>query len=432
MGRKVFLSVLGTGYYDETKYCFEEIFGNEPSTRFLQYAAIKHFCKNWSNQDTAIIFLTQAARKTNWQNPAQINNRDNKKPYEGLSSLLEKLNYGLEVKTVDIPDGNNENEIWKIFQSVFDQFEDGDDVYFDITHAFRFLPMLLMVLINYSKFLKNIRIRSITYGNHQMENNGYSPVVDLISISQLQDWTSAANEFISFGSVNKISELSLETLRPLLKETMGRDKTVSSLKRLSVLLPMFVKNMQTCRGTKIFENYEGSQISTILDTTSKVIVQPLDPILERLKDEMTAFSEPNNLMNGFKAVEWCIRNNLTQQAITLLQEMIISFACDEMKLDLRKIEHRNLISSCFNIYARKIEETDWKNEAAVDKELTKKILNSSTSIKKLNKEFCSLTDLRNDINHAGFTENSKENPDKFEKNIKEIYYSIAKMNIKCS
>ena len=32
--------------------------------------------------------------------------------------------------------------------------QDGDELYFDLTHGFRYLPMLVMVLINYSKFLK--------------------------------------------------------------------------------------------------------------------------------------------------------------------------------------------------------------------------------------------------------------------------------------
>lgn len=422
MERKVFLSVLGTGYYNETKYFFKEIASDEPATRFVQYAAVKHYCNSWNKEDYILIFLTKDARETNWNHPAQ-NNFSNKKPYEGLSYKLEELGLKANIKPIPIPDGNNENEIWEIFQIVYNQLQDNDDVYFDITHAFRFLPMLLMVLINYSKFLKSIKIKSITYGNHQMEKDGYSPVIDITSLSQLQDWTSAANEFISFGSVKKISDLSLQTLLPLIKVKRGKDNVVSSLRKLSVLLPRFVKNIQTCRGAKIVENYEGKEIFSILNSTDVGLIQPLNPILSRIKNEMIVFNTPDNILNGFKSVDWCIRNDLIQQAITLLQEIILTYICDEMNLDHKKIGNRNLISSCINIAAKNIDEGEWEKEALEDKNLSKTILNNSLFLQKIKNEYMVLSNLRNDINHAGFTESAMK-ADTFKESINKIYCSI--------
>jgi len=64
----------------------------------------------------------------------------------------------------EIPDGKDTDEIWEIFDIIYNALEEDDNIYIDITHSFRYLPMLLLVLLNYAKYLKNIKIKQITYG----------------------------------------------------------------------------------------------------------------------------------------------------------------------------------------------------------------------------------------------------------------------------
>lgn len=52
-----------------------------------------------------------------------------------------------------IPEGRNEQEMWEIFQKVYGQMHEGDELYIDLTHAFRYLPMLVLVLSNYAKLI---------------------------------------------------------------------------------------------------------------------------------------------------------------------------------------------------------------------------------------------------------------------------------------
>ena len=61
-----------------------------------------------------------------------------------------------------------------------------------ITHAFRYLPMLVLVLANYAKFLKNVTVKSLTYGNYEAREGTNAPIVNLLPIAALQDWTTAA------------------------------------------------------------------------------------------------------------------------------------------------------------------------------------------------------------------------------------------------
>ena len=424
MARKVFISILGTGYYEPTKYFFDKISENAIKTRFIQETTIKKNCCDWVEKDKIFIFLTELARTTNWESPAQKKNK--KESYAGLNEVLKKLELKAELIDKDIPDGKDEKEIWEIFQIIFNQLKENDKVYFDITHAFRSLPMLLMVLINYSKFLKNIEVKSITYGNHQAEKDGYSPIINLTAFSQLQDWTSAADEFINFGSVDKLVDLSFAKINPILKESKGKNESAYTLKKLNKKLPSFVKNIQTSRGMNIILNNEGSEINKIFFEFKQDNIKPLSPILEKISEVVLPFNEADNIKNGFFSVSWCINNGLIQQGITLLKESITTLICDELNLDYKEEKNRNIVDSSFTIVMENIDEEDWKGDAGENKDITKIVIKKSKYLLLLNKEFNIISSIRNDINHAGFKDNSINKPDKFEYKLNEILCDVLK------
>ena len=303
MARKVFISVLGTGYYNRTNYYWQTK-GNYIETRFIQEATMKLFTNNWDDNDKAYFFLTQRARETNWTHPAQINDRrvkdGERDTYKGLELRIKEcgIKYGYEVVT--IPDGNNEQEIWQIFEEVFNVFEDEDEVYFDITHAFRSIPMLVMVLINYAKFLKKIKVKSITYGNWEGrdKDENFAPIIDITAFSELQDWTSAANDFVNFGNVNKLSKLAKNDISPLARQFKGKNETVKSLIKISKYLPVFIDNIHTCRGKNIIKNTEGVLINNELKNIKENLISPLTPILNKVENKLFPFDENDNLIEN--------------------------------------------------------------------------------------------------------------------------------------
>jgi CRISPR-associated DxTHG motif protein len=164
MARKVFISILGTGFYGSCQYASGSFTSDK--TRFVQEATLEYIgAKDWTTHDIALIFLTQKARKDNWEKSItkRVNNStEAEESYIGLEQLLENMNLPFTPEGVDIVEGKNEDEIWKIFNTIYEKLEDGDELYFDLTHSFRYLPMLLLVLGNYSKFLKNVTIAHIS------------------------------------------------------------------------------------------------------------------------------------------------------------------------------------------------------------------------------------------------------------------------------
>lgn len=392
MAKKVFLSVLGTGYYEETQYYFNTT-ENSCRTRFIQEATINEYCQNWSNEDKIVLFLTEKARKFNWCNPAQV---DNHKPsYTGLSHILENNS---KLVIVNIPDGNSEDEMWEVFNKVYNVLDDDDEVYFDITHAFRFLPMLLMVLINYAKLLKSISVKSVTYGNYeareiQQDGSSYSPVMKVTQLSELQDWTIAALMFKETG------------------QTRHLNKLISSDKKTAIT--NFTDEITEVRSMGIIsgQNAEWAQ----LDIDNALVC---NPIFKNIKNELNlelSKYKTNCIENVFSAVEFCITHNLTQQGLTILLESIITYILLEIgESDYIDETKRNAVAGALSInklekFKAPVKSNKSTEDVDVLKLIAKKVFELPYKKKLSDKVYKSLSQgARNDINHAGYRENPKE------------------------
>jgi CRISPR-associated Csx2 family protein len=210
MARKVFISFLGSSYYEECQYSSGEFISSK--TRFVQQATLEWIkSKEDVYPDLVKILLTNGeygSRKTNWDKA--ILERYNfqtkqKEPYIGLEKVLGEL--GINISAVDIPDGKNEMEIWNIFETVFEQLKKEDELYLDITHGFRYLPMLVVVMSAFAKKIKQITVAHISYGNYESRNkaNNIAPFVDLLPLQNIQEEKGTRIEKIKQSYIDRIN-----------------------------------------------------------------------------------------------------------------------------------------------------------------------------------------------------------------------------------
>lgn len=400
--RKIFVSLLGIANYQPIKY--SNGVDISESIRFVQEATLRFYCADWTPNDVAVFFLTKEAKEKNWLNDGH---RDRKTgelmTLEGLKSRLENSAINLQIVQQPIPDGLDIEEFWQIFDIIYNVLEEGDQVVFDITYGFRSLPMLLMVLINYAKFLKNIEVLGIYYGAYDAKEHGVAPIIDLTSFSSIQDWTSGADDFLRYGNVKKILELTKQRTQPILAATKGKDKSAKLLNDFSRDLATFTQDLQTCRGRNLIKGVNVANIKTKLPDLKNSFITPLNPILGKIEERMADFDNRESIENGLAAVNWCKENNLVQQGFTLLQETVITAILIAEKLDYSNKIYRNIVSSCFTIVSRKYSEENWTGDAANNKAITQRILDNPL-INELKGDYESLGAFRNDLNHAGFTE----------------------------
>lgn len=423
MGRKVFISVLGTGPYSECTYTKDSF---ECSTRYIQTATLKYFIENskdkWTKDDCAVFFLTQKAEEEQWKiGKTRVVKEDGKVivvDMPGLKDELLEQKWPIVIKTQHIDDGQNEKEIWNIFNTIYNEIQVDDELYFDITHAFRYLPMLLLTLIDYSKFLKKVSLKSITYGNY-MAKEEKKPIMDLTAISMLQDWTHAAGDYLSNGCVDSLTSLCKDEIKPILIESKGKDEAASKLNRFVELLQRVVDSFRTCRGMQIIGANELSGLKDAAEKLDSTMIEPLNPLFEKIKDTLIYFDNQENLRNAMSAAKWCFDNKLYQQAATILQEFVVSYLCKRNSIDIDDDRKRECVNAAFNIKMMNTPELEWKADEEGKVKIKEILSDELMDNENLIKLFSCLKTVRNDYNHSGMR---KEKP----KSPKDIVSSIEK------
>lgn len=423
MARKVFISVLGTGFYNECNYYSEDFSLN---TRFIQQAALAMLTKQdkWTADDAAYILLTNKAKTDNWQienNIRQKNKSTDYVEYIGLKDELDSMSLPMPVTPVDIKDGNDEAEMWDIFDTLYNILEENDELYFDITHGFRYLPMFVVVLGNYAKFLKNVTVKGITYGKFEARNGNDAPIMNLISLSTLQNWTYAAADFLRHGDAKRLKECGTAELTPILKETKGKDAAASNLRGLCTALSNFSEEMLFCRGMDVLAGKSANDVKQLVGNASNSYLRPFVPLFNHIREVAAPF-ETDAPANMIRAARLCFNFGNYQAAITLLREGVVTFFCRRHGLAVNEKRMRDAVDDAFTKMRYIIDENEneFSKSGHMDYDaLVDRIATDSLMSKDVVSRFATLkSDVRNDINHAGMrklpakTQNLRSNLEK--------------------
>lgn len=438
--RKVFITILGASFYDRCNYEQEGTGFVSSKTRFIQLATLELLgADKWEKDSNMfLIGLTKKARKENWEFKGSKTNFRTKKEeeYIGLKHELEQKYSNLYLEECEIPEGKNEKEIMDIFSRLFSHLNSGDELYFDLTHGFRYLPMLVLVLGNYTKFVLNgVEIKHMSYGNFELKNDkGNCTFIDLNSLSSLQDWTFAAGQYVESGLAGKLIDLSKNdtNFKEALSLFKGKNEGLNNLRDFINALKTFNKELLTCRGLSIYDSKQFKNLNSIKDRIDKDTITVFNPIISRVYKDINYFiPNSNEITNCFYAAKWCLGKKLYQQAATFLEEFIISFFCFRHNLDLKNSNRqREYVTSAITYLKKKINnESDLKK----GKNPTPLAPPKTEIIPILEDEYlkdndlistCSLLiDLRNDYNHCGFRDKKIHGADEIPKKLN-IFLSV--------
>ncbi|MHA1401679.1 MAG: TIGR02221 family CRISPR-associated protein [Candidatus Heimdallarchaeaceae archaeon] len=411
---RVLFSFLGTGNYLECNYVLN---GNKiEKVRYIQEAIINLLCSDWEENDRIVLFITNESKAKNWLDTWKKEKETGEViEIQGLKTRLELLNLKPKIEECLIPSGKNETELWEIFERIYENIQSEDEIIFDITHAFRSLPLIAMIILNYAKVLKNISLSGIYYGAFEalgpireveklpVEERD-APIFDLTPFVQLLDWALITNSFLHFGDLSKAIELMSKEKLKIKGKGEGTKSGILREEKMIKDLNSFTNIFKTNRGVDIIEKHDFGALKKTIRRFSKreTSTKMLNLLLSKMYQKIRVF-ENESIENGYKAVEWCLEHNLIQQAYTLLQENMITeivvkyYGIEEM----RDYDKREKVKAAFQGLIK--QEDDISNDKE-DKELLE--------IQKLiGKDFATifneLTDYRNDINHAGMRKNPK-------------------------
>lgn len=415
MRHKVFISFLGTNNYVLTHY---EMKGEYSlAVRFIQQALVSFLCKDWTERDRILIFYTggpEGSYVKNWLDNGQSHtNEDYVSENIGLQSTLQKMHLPMQIEAHEIVEGFSEKEIWNIFDCVYDKLRPGEEIYFDVTHAFRSIPLFSTVLFNYAGFMKGTRLKAIYYGAFEKLGPAWkvmkdipvdkrvAPILDLTSLVDLQNTNIAASNIIEFGRVGIMANLMTEETSPVTRMQRKASDAIRCLKGELVKLDSYIL---TCRMSdikkggyvkNIFEQFGNALKSEHLLSSEKLL-------LLKIKENLQEFKPRSTNDNIEAAIHWAFRYGMIQQAYTLGQEYIISLTCDLLEnvnpwgKDSKKF--RKYVSALLGVNDG-VCKSEYKGDLRTNPELTEELLGLKW-IKALRKEYRKLGQNRNNINHA--------------------------------
>ena len=450
MGRKVFISILGTGFYDLCNYETEKpSHFRSKETRFIQQATLEYLLKqedSWTEKDVAYIFLTEKAKIDNWlTSPTgkRLNKKKSKEEnYDGLLYELENMHLPFPFEGVGMADGMTDEKMWSAFNTIFEKIKDDDDLYLDVTHGFRYLPMLLLVLCNYAKYLKNVKIKSATYGNFEATlPDDAHPLMNLLPLVQLQDWTTAATNFTRFGDTKQLTDLCLQ-------------KNSKQTKKYAPKLQEFFDDIRFCRGDELRGGKADELLKNMVFAWNSTAM-PINHIAEKIIENVKPVSSTDEYSNLFNMAALCYNYKQYQAAVTILEESVLSFILFECSGDFynnyhpvinganenedtREFRAKGLIKEAvkMSIYRYKnyddLGDNYWGNEVD-NKESVNDILQYDffQDEKNLPVFECieEIRNIRNDYNHSGHRFSMNEIKSKLQDAIKLIQYRYIKQDV---
>jgi CRISPR-associated Csx2 family protein len=425
------ISVLGARNYITVNYDeFDEC-------EYIQEALIRKYKDELSE---VLIFATEAAQQKNW-NEYTYKDRNDKKVYKmglkkKIDNIIEEYDLDLEIKLIDIPAGFSEEELWEIFNIFTNEINEGDEIYFDVTHGFRYLAMLMMNILNYVKLSKNAEVKSIEYGLFEQLGPAYevaklpledrnARILDLTSFDYLNDWVVGVDNFINTGDADKINNLSGRSIGKMFAQDESMDdqtrKLINKISKLIKSLKYFNDEIKTARGNKL--NNTILNILTLLDeieefeTDSNNRISPLLNLIDKIKNKFSIFdkNDKKGLKNYFQLLKWCKEHKLVQQGLVIFRENMISTIADEINepylpkhmkdkdYDYTLIEIRDEIGNA--LYSLIEEDQEYNPITSQEKfDFIRKGIKENFS------DFLALYDKfrykRNDVSHFGLSENS--------------------------
>lgn len=406
------VSFIGPRKYIEAYYIYDNKRSHKPCL-FIQEALTEFFCINWGEKDEVVVFLTEESKRKNWLGKSESRDAINDKGLkERLEEIKDELKLDIHVRGINIPEGKNEKELWDIFEKINDYISEGDNIIFDVTHSFRSLPILTLVVLNYVRFLKNVKINRIVYGAMEALGSPQEvekmpleerniPIFNLTPFASLFDWTVAIERFLRTGNAEMIRKLGIEELTPLLTKTRG--EVGGGLRSLINSLNSFSQNVSTCRAPDF-----KSSIKKILKSLPKAErelerLKPFRPLFGKIEETFSNMETENEVACGLKVARWCLEKGLIQQGFTILRETIVNYVItDVLNSDKLKKPKRK-------------EATDYR--AIAEAMLNSQFEEISPDILNLWNE---IREYRNDINHAGWREQNYHKPSAFKDKLRKF------------
>lgn len=234
---------------------------------------------------------------------------------------------------VEVPNSLQEADQTRAIYKVLQHINSDDHLYIDMTGGMRDTAMLLITTARYLRDIRQIDTPQVLYAEtvtpYNVKPSQYAPR-DCNQLYKLFDLISATDEFFSTGSARKLQKYFAETSDPDVQELLKRINTFSSDLALS-RTGKIKKDLQNLRKVLNAIKVPQDEPSSINDLFFNLLKERFDDEFSGSKDKDSSSRVRKEELFPYQ-IEWCVKHNLYQQALTLLAENMPQFVCDHIFL----------------------------------------------------------------------------------------------------
>lgn len=280
------------------------------------------FCKklNYKLDNDYTLELAIKASESNWKSDLDSLDLDQfKKTFQG------------KITPVVIPYGLNKSEQVQIFNElvkILKQVDTNGQLYLDITHSFRSLPLIAQSAIQYVQEVLDFDFRAkVTYGMLDITRElDYAPLVDVSIVSEFAEWTKAAHSFKDYGKGYLLVEM-LEDENPGLAKKIKEFSDVVGINYISD-----AKN-QLNQLENIYKNDE------VKNDIAKLVIPD---VIKKFVDKLKPVKNNNGVFQYYLSL-WHGDHKNFALAYIVFVESILTFACEQSGKKWNNKEHREFI-----------------------------------------------------------------------------------------
>ena len=341
------------------------------------------------------------------------------------------------VEGVDIPMGSAAEELWQIFDCISSQVAPGEEVAFDITHGLRHHPLLGLLAAIFLRSGLDIDLKAVLYGAFDVGmqvSQGVTPMFDLTPLLTLLEWSVAADRFNRTGDANYLASLLLKQ-RKGLAQSAGKDKgklsQVGDLGRLANDLIEISQSLRLIRPVLAMQKISGlgKRIENAIPILNEsAATHPFSLLLDRVGESFASLGfvnplSPETIVESIakqrRIITWYVEHEQWVQAISLSREWLVNWFMIHLKINnLVQKDARQRVEGVVNAEAY-----DLKQAKQAKIPFSPLFLNLVPEIEVALNLWNSLTDVRNDIDHAGMREQPKD-PDVLIQCIRQIVETL--------
>ena len=369
----VVISALGTSPYTEVLYRFQD--GQAIRSSYPVHALIQ---KSGVRFDQTIVLLTEKARKK-WRSMQSVLGR-----YKETAG---------DIRPVRIKDGKNSEEVWQIFDVIAKVVPENAQLYIDITHGLRHLPMLLVMAAAYLRAAKNVTIRSISYGAFDLRRTNSDgdvecDVFELLPFVELFDWASAAKMFQETGNASQLAYLLRSTGARLGEEAREQINSVAQqLDEVNLAL-------EVARPEEAMQKADS-------------VTQAIEASAERIQTYAKPFGLLKGLLEGaFRRISLPRLGSIGDRL--RVQRELIAWYFERGRIALATILTREWMISSEMRRRGSRGVSDYEDRQEIATELSRPPRNASQSARNRHKLWRRLQNIRNQIAHAGQSDQQRQ------------------------